>query len=80
MVWANLYQARYLCGVVAGLFAQSIGQSHLGYLAGWRNTEALQNAGAFTLGVRSVIPQATVDFRYINSECFRRSCASQFCC
>ncbi len=52
---ARYYEGRYLAGVAAGRLA-----SQAGYVAGFPIPEVLQGINAFTLGMRSVNPQATL--------------------
>lgn len=54
---ARYYEGRYLAGIVAGRMSRT----HLaGYVAGFPIPEVLQGINAFTLGMRSVDPQAQV--------------------
>jgi simple sugar transport system substrate-binding protein len=52
---ARYYEGRYLAGVAAGRMA-----TQAGYVAGFPIPEVVQGINAFTLGMRSVNPQATV--------------------
>ncbi|WP_096663138.1 BMP family ABC transporter substrate-binding protein [Polaromonas sp. AET17H-212] len=52
---ARYYEGRYLAGVAAGRLASSAG-----YVAGFAIPEVIQGINAFTLGMRSVNPQASV--------------------
>jgi basic membrane protein A and related proteins len=52
---ARYYEGRYLAGIAAGRMA-----SQAGYVAGFPIPEVIQGINAFTLGMRSVNPQATV--------------------
>ncbi len=52
---ARYYEGRYLAGIAAGRMAGSAG-----YVAGFPIPEVIQGINAFTLGMRSVNPQATV--------------------
>ena len=52
---ARYYEGRYLAGVAAGRLATSAG-----YVAGFAIPEVIQGINAFTLGMRSVNPAATV--------------------
>lgn len=52
---ARYYEGRYLAGIAAGRMAASAG-----YVAGFPIPEVIQGINAFTLGMRSVNPQATV--------------------
>jgi basic membrane protein A len=55
--FGRMYQARYLSGMVAGAMTQS---GTLGYVAAFPIPEVIRGINAFTLGVRSVNPEATV--------------------
>ncbi|WP_137920980.1 BMP family ABC transporter substrate-binding protein [Hydrogenophaga sp. 2FB] len=52
---ARYYEGRYLAGVAAGRVA-----TQAGYIAGFPIPEVVQGINAFTLGMRSVNPRATV--------------------
>jgi len=52
---ARYYEGRYLSGIAAGRLASSAG-----YVAGFPIPEVIQGINAFTLGMRSVNPKATV--------------------
>jgi len=52
---ARYYEGRYLAGVAAGRLA-----GRAGYVAGFAIPEVIQGINAFTLGMRSVNPAATV--------------------
>ena len=52
---ARYYEGRYLAGIAAGRLASSAG-----YVAGFPIPEVIQGINAFTLGMRSVNPKATV--------------------
>jgi simple sugar transport system substrate-binding protein len=54
---ARYYEGRYLAGVAAGRMTQT---DTAGYVAGHPIPEVIQGINAFTLGLRSVKPQATV--------------------
>ena len=61
---ARYYEGRYLAGVAAGRMTRT----HLaGYVAGFPIPEVLQGINAFTLGMRSVNPQATVKVVWLNA-------------
>ena len=61
---ARYYEGRYLAGIAAGRMTQS----HVaGYVAGFPIPEVLQGINAFTLGMRSVNPQATVKVVWLNA-------------
>jgi len=52
---ARYYEGRYLAGIAAGRMA-----TQAGYVAGFPIPEVVQGINAFTLGMRSVNPRATV--------------------
>ncbi|MCK5672074.1 MAG: BMP family ABC transporter substrate-binding protein, partial [Spirochaetales bacterium] len=54
----KMYQARYLTGIVAGMKTES---GKVGYIAAFPIPEVVRGINAFTLGVRSVNPEATVE-------------------
>lgn len=53
----RMYQARFLTGIVAGMETRT---NELGYVAAMPIPEVLRGINAFTLGVRSVNPEAVV--------------------
>lgn len=55
--FGRMYQARYLTGIVAGLTTQT---NQIGYVAAYPIPEVIRGINAFTLGVRSVCPEAEV--------------------
>lgn len=55
--FGRMYQARYLAGIVAGMKTES---NHIGYVAAMPNSEVNRGINAFTLGVKSVNPEAVV--------------------
>jgi basic membrane protein A and related proteins len=61
---ARYYEGRYLAGVVAGRMTQT---NIAGYVAGFPIPEVLQGINAFTLGMRSVNPKATVKVVWLNA-------------
>jgi simple sugar transport system substrate-binding protein len=54
---ARYYEGRYLAGIAAGRMTKT---NVAGYVAGFPIPEVLQGINAFTLGMRSVNPKATV--------------------
>jgi simple sugar transport system substrate-binding protein len=61
---ARYYEGRYLAGVAAG----RVSKSHIaGYVAGFPIPEVLQGINAFTLGMRSVRPDAQVRVIWLNA-------------
>lgn len=55
--FVRMYQARYLSGILAGMQTTT---NHIGYVAAMSNNEVNRGINAFTLGVRSVNPEADV--------------------
>ncbi len=55
--FGRMYQARYLAGVLAGKMTKS---NSVGYVAAMPNSEVNRGINAFTMGVRSVNPEAKV--------------------
>ncbi len=62
--FVNIYEARYLCGIAAGLKTES---NHLGYVAAFPFAEVISGYTAFYLGAKSVNPDVTMDVMYTNS-------------
>lgn len=60
----RIYEARYLSGIAAGLNTTS---GKIGYVAAMKTAEVIRGINAFTLGVRSVNPTATVEVKWTNS-------------
>jgi len=61
---ARYYEGRYLAGIAAGRMSKT----HLaGYVAGFPIPEVLQGLNAFTRGMRSVDPQASVKVVWLNA-------------
>jgi len=61
---ARFYEARYLTGIVAGHMTES---NTAGYVAAFPIPEVLRGINAFTLGMRSVNPDAEVKVVWVNS-------------
>ena len=55
--FVRMYQARYLAGILAGSKTET---NEIGYVAAMENNEVNRGINAFTLGVRSVNPDAQV--------------------
>ncbi|MEG0541113.1 MAG: BMP family ABC transporter substrate-binding protein [Angelakisella sp.] len=60
----RIYEARFLSGVAAGLKTKA---GKIGYVAAMPIPEVVRGIDAFTLGVRSVNPTATVELLWTNS-------------
>jgi simple sugar transport system substrate-binding protein len=61
---ARYYEGRYLAGIAAGRLTRS---NVAAYVAGFPIPEVLQGINAFTLGMRSVNPQAQVKVLWLNA-------------
>ena len=55
--FGRIYQMRYLSGIVAGMQTET---DHIGYVAAFPISEVNRGINAFTIGVKSVNPDATV--------------------
>lgn len=62
--FGRIYQIRYLSGIVAGLQTET---NEIGYVAAFPISEVNRGINAFTLGVRSVNPDAMVYVSWTNS-------------
>ncbi len=62
--FGRMYQIRYLCGIVAGMQTQT---DEIGYVAAYAIPEVNRGINAFTLGVRSVNPEAEVHVMFSES-------------
>ncbi len=62
--FGKAYQARYLAGIVAGLRTKA---GKIGYVAAMPIPEVIRGINAFTIGVRSVNPKATVEVIWTNT-------------
>ena len=72
--FAAIYEGRYLTGVAAGLkllemYGDDITaeEAKVGCVAAWPFAEVISGYTAFFLGVRSVVPNATMEVLYTNS-------------
>lgn len=61
---ARYYEGRYLAGIAAGRMTKT---NVAGYVAGFPIPEVLQGINAFTLGMRSVNPKASVKVVWLNA-------------
>ena len=72
---AEIYQGRYVSGVVAGMKLRellgghqiSAGEALVGYVGAFPSVEVVSGFTAFLLGVRSICPEATMRVRYTHS-------------
>lgn len=62
--FGRIYQMRYLSGIVAGMQTET---NEIGYVAAYEMSEVNRGINAFTLGVRSVNPDAVVHVIFVNS-------------
>lgn len=62
--FGRMYQARYLSGIVAGATTES---NLIGYVAAYPIPEVIRGINAFTLGARSVNPEAKVRVIWTNT-------------
>ncbi len=62
--FGRMYQARYLAGIIAGMQTKT---NSVGYVAAMPNSEVNRGINAFTLGVKSVNPEAMVYVSWTNS-------------
>lgn len=72
--FASIYEGRYLAGVAAGLkllemYGTDItdAEAKVGYVAAWPYAEVISGYTSWFLGVRSVVPNATMEVRYTSS-------------
>jgi basic membrane protein A len=71
----EIYQGRYVSGIVAGMKLQEMitdgtikeDQAKIGYVAAFPYAEVISGYTAFILGVRSIVPTATMDVCYTNT-------------
>jgi len=62
--FGRMYQPRYLSGIVAGKMTMT---GNIGYVAAFPTPEVVRGINAFTLGVRSVNPEARVTVRWTDT-------------
>ncbi|NLM20511.1 MAG: BMP family ABC transporter substrate-binding protein [Peptococcaceae bacterium] len=62
--FGSIEEARYLSGIVAGMKTQT---NKIGYVAAYNIPEVIRGINAFTLGVRSVNPEAVVKVMWTNT-------------
>lgn len=62
--FGRMYQARYLSGIVAASMSE---EGKLGYVAAMETPEVVRGINAFTLGARSVNPEAEVYVKWVGS-------------
>lgn len=62
--FGRMYQARYLSGIVAGMKTET---NKIAYVAAFPIPEVIRGINSFTLGVKSVNPDAEVHVRWTNT-------------
>ncbi|MBN2853123.1 MAG: BMP family ABC transporter substrate-binding protein [Clostridia bacterium] len=62
--FGRIYEPRFLSGIVAGMKTTS---NEIGYVAAMNIPEVVRGINAFTLGVKMVNPDATVNVRWTNT-------------
>lgn len=73
--FASIYEGRYLAGVVAGLKLQEMidngeitaDQAKVGYVGAYTYAEVISGYTSFFLGVRSIVPEATMEVTFTGS-------------
>ena len=72
--FASIYEGRYLAGVAAGLKLKQLygetpsnEQAKIGYVGAWPFAEVKSGLTSFYLGVKSVVPNVTMEVRFTNS-------------
>ena len=71
----SIYQGKYISGVVAGMKLKELmedgritkGQAKAGYVGAFPYAEVISGYTAFLLGIRSVVPEATMIVKYTDS-------------
>ena len=68
--FASIYEGRYLAGVAAGLKLQEMGKTNapkIGYIGAYTYAEVVSGYTSFFLGVRSIVPSATMEVTFTGS-------------
>ena len=73
--FASIYEGRYLAGVAGGLRMKAdieagkytAAEAKVGYVGAFTYAEIISGMTSFYLGVRSVVPEATMDVKYSGS-------------
>ena len=72
--FASIYEGRYLAGVAAGLklielYGSDItnDEAKIGYVGAWPFAEVKSGLTSFFLGVKSIVPNTTMEVRFTNS-------------
>ncbi len=71
----KIYEARYVTGVVAGMKLDAMikdgtikeNEAKIGYVGAYPYAEVVSGYTSFFLGVRSIVPSATMEVKYTNS-------------
>ncbi len=71
----HIYQGRYVAGIVAGMKLQEMidagtitaDQAKIGYVAAFDYAEVISGYTAFLMGIRSIVPEATMEVQYANT-------------
>lgn len=71
----SIYQGRYISGVVAGMKLKELidvgtitaEEAKVGYIGAYPYAEVISGYTAFFLGIKSVVPQATMTVKYTNT-------------
>lgn len=73
--FADIYEGRYIAGVVAGMKIKeqidngvyTAEEAKIGYVGAFPFSEVISGFTAFYLGARSVVPEVTMNVKYVNS-------------
>lgn len=73
--FANIYEGRYIAGVVAGMKIKEMidngeitpAQAKMGYVGAFPFAEVISGFTAFYLGARSIVPEVTMTVKYVSS-------------
>ena len=73
--FANIYEGRYVAGVVAGMKIKELidsgkitaDQAKIGYVGAFPFAEVISGFTAFYLGARSIVPEVTMTVKYVSS-------------
>lgn len=73
--FASIYEGRYLAGIAAGMKVKEMidggkitaEQAKIGYVGAFPYAEVISGYTSFYLGVKSIVPSATMDVKFTNS-------------
>ncbi len=72
--FASIYEGRYLAGVAAGLKLKELygeditdDEAKIGYVGAWPYAEVISGYTSFYLGVKSIVPNTTMEVKYTSS-------------